>query len=1131
MKEIERLISMSWVEDNKSGARRAGSLLIVCLLVASGLLMIFPMRLPSVEAIKYHWGGTASWEDDDMSDGVADGLDYNGDPANDNMITWHSGADNPHIINANFTVESEYTLEIEAGAQIKLDPGVFINVLGDINSYGTLNSPVNFTQNVTGSLWGKISIISGYADIIYTGLNGGEGLFAFDSWFLMEHSTVANMKSYGIYSQGSWTEIINSQVLNSGSAAIFLNSSDGVISNCNIQGYNGDLNEDGGHCIYITGFTPYEMVISNNTMFGGRGGENDNDYGEGGTGGYGIFGLDYDGRVKIADNIIQGGEGGDNYGVGGDTGEGGIGVHFFPVANYDSPPAIEIVYNEAIIGGRGGDNLNDGCFPVGNGACAIWISDNDIKGGDFLIRGNKNIIGGRGGDNRVQWIFLGWEMGKAGDGIVIKDCRLPGEGNIYQNANICGGEGGNPQGDGDDVIGTIPAGRGGNGITISGSNGITIDDSTIIGGKGGENWGDVTQAGKGGNGIRVGAASGMPSDVTIKFSTIRGGNGGDNWKNYMSHGGPGNGGVGLRVAGSSGSCYSSYIFGGNGSDNYKIYAFGGDGASGGYISNSPNWTIQGGKIIGGKGGDDRSGDGKGGGEGEAAINIKNSINISLESVQDIVGGNGGDAGMSEFGPGPAAERTINLFDRASDIKILGCNITTGTGGYNASGNSYGQNGSYCIYGADLDGSNTIAYNNITAKDTYESTYGIWLESSVADISDNHIFNNWRGILILDSEDITIGDNNRISDNYLGIYLMNSNGTIGSDNIICNNSFGIYCNGSNPKISGDQVINSSVYAILCDSGSWPKLINCTISSNPGASDFHVEGDSHPWTLNTTFNKTDTIFLDTSSNLTVNWFMHVRIVNNSYLPEENADLWVNDTYGDNLYSGQTPGDGWIRDIIVTEYIENQMDGKSYYTPHDISAAKGSRFGFEKENMGTSKEIMEVLGTSFPIPLKEGWNLISIPLIQEEQNLTRVLDAIDGLYDTVQWYDAGDISDSWKHNKVGKPLGNDLSELNETMSFWINITQPGDTIFNNNGTKSTSNQTIPLYPGWNMVGYPSFTSYNRSSGLNNLTFGDDVDAIQWYDAATRKWHFMEPDDLFVPGRGYWVHSKVEAEWEVPQ
>jgi parallel beta-helix repeat protein len=165
-----------------------------------------------------------------------------------------------------------------------------------------------------------------------------------------------------------------------------------------------------------------------------------------------------------------------------------------------------------------------------------------------------------------------------------------------------------------------------------------------------------------------------------------------------------------------------------------------------------------------------------------------------------------------------------------------------------------------------------------------------------------------------------------------------------------------------------------------------------------------------------------------------------------------------------------------------------------------------------------------------LKEGWNLISIPFIQEEQNLTRVLGSIDGWYDDVQWYNPQYPIKSWKHNRIRKAFGNDLFELNETMGFWIHITQPGDTIFVYNGTQPASNQTIQLSEGWNMVGHPSLTKYNRTDGLNNLTFGKELDIIQWFDASTQTWHSMDENDSFIPGRGYWVHSKVECEWEVP-
>jgi hypothetical protein len=149
----------------------------------------------------------------------------------------------------------------------------------------------------------------------------------------------------------------------------------------------------------------------------------------------------------------------------------------------------------------------------------------------------------------------------------------------------------------------------------------------------------------------------------------------------------------------------------------------------------------------------------------------------------------------------------------------------------------------------------------------------------------------------------------------------------------------------------------------------------------------------------------------------------------------------------------------------------------------------------------------------------------------NLGTVLSPIWGGYDAVQWYNVSDPSDYWKHNHTLKSSHlNDLDVINHTVGFWIHIIEPGGVLFEYLGTQTTSNQTIQLYPGWNMVGYPSLSSYNRTDGMNNLEFDKDIDCIQWFDAATQTWHFMDQDDVFVPGRGYWIHSKVEAGWEVP-
>jgi hypothetical protein len=165
-----------------------------------------------------------------------------------------------------------------------------------------------------------------------------------------------------------------------------------------------------------------------------------------------------------------------------------------------------------------------------------------------------------------------------------------------------------------------------------------------------------------------------------------------------------------------------------------------------------------------------------------------------------------------------------------------------------------------------------------------------------------------------------------------------------------------------------------------------------------------------------------------------------------------------------------------------------------------------------------------------LKQGWNLISIPLVQEEKDLTKVLEMIDGYYDCVEFYNNTDKNDHWKINNTGKPIGNDITKITEKMGFWIHITRPGETIFLYNGTQPTENQTITLFRGWNLVGYPSLTNYNRTDGLNNLTYGTHIDSIWTYNSATSRWKELGPSDYFEVGKGYWIHAKTKCEWEVP-
>jgi parallel beta-helix repeat protein len=307
----------------------------------------------------------------------------------------------------------------------------------------------------------------------------------------------------------------------------------------------------------------------------------------------------------------------------------------------------------------------------------------------------------------------------------------------------------------------------------------------------------------------------------------------------------------------------------------------------------------------------------------------------------------------------------------------------------------------------------------------------------------------------------------------------------------------------------------VYGMKIYNSSYNTINNNNASNNLWGISLSFSSSNNTIRNNIVFNNNDGIGLFSSIN---NKIFHNNILNN-------IDQAVDNTNNSNQWDNSYPMGG--------NYWSNYNGFDSFKGPkQQIQGSDGigdTPYIIDSDSQDNYPLMEPFTNKTFDnyTDLKQGWNLISIPLIQENQELRKVLEMIDGWYDAVQWYDP---NDPWKHHKVGKPIGNDLSELNETMGFWIHITNPGDTTFLYNGTQPTSNQTIQLHPGWNMVGYPTLTSYNRTDGLNNLTFDNQVDAIWSYDASTQKWEEMGESDYFEIGKGYYIHAKSECEWEVP-
>ncbi|UCG69156.1 MAG: right-handed parallel beta-helix repeat-containing protein, partial [Thermoplasmata archaeon] len=412
-------------------------------------------------------------------------------------------------------------------------------------------------------------------------------------------------------------------------------------------------------------------------------------------------------------------------------------------------------------------------------------------------------------------------------------------------------------------------------------------------------------------------------------------------------------------------------------------------------------------------------------------------------------------------------------------------------------------------------------NNTISNNTFNSNqyYGIALfVSQDNNISSNTIFENGAGLRLIISDNNTIADNDITLNVLAGAHLDGSNGNlIIANKITINNEFGLrFIDSIYNNITSNYITSNIEYGIYLDTSSNNYIKYNNISYNGWYGIYAWVSSNNKFIANNISNNDEGIRIQSSSD---NRIYHNNIIDNTIQAYDDGVNFWNDSY-------PSGGNYWSDYNGVDNYNGPNQDVPGKDGIGDTNRTIGP---FSVDNYPLIGPYPYFPTENYTI-LNQGWNLISIPIIQQEQNLTEVLASTDGSYNAVQWCDNTDIKDPWKHYKVGKPFGNDLVDINETMSFWIHITNPGDTIFIYNGTQPAENQTITLHPGWNMVGYPSPTSYNRTEGLNNLTFGQEVDLIQWYDTPNQTWHDLVENGYFKLGRGYWIHANVECEWEVP-
>ena len=191
-----------------------------------------------------------------------------------------------------------------------------------------------------------------------------------------------------------------------------------------------------------------------------------------------------------------------------------------------------------------------------------------------------------------------------------------------------------------------------------------------------------------------------------------------------------------------------------------------------------------------------------------------------------------------------------------------------------------------------------------------------------------------------------------------------------------------------------------------------------------------------------------------------------------------------------------------------------------------------------------VIEQAIATHSIPLVVGWNLISFNVHPDNTAIATVLASIAGNYNLVYAWDAtGAHSASGNWMKYAPPpappFANTLSNLDETMGFWIRMTA-ADTLEVTGTVPVTTNINLSVNAGgWNLVAYPSGENRSLPAALSNYGVGTDFSLVYAFhaDDVPDPWKLFNrtgppfANDLtqLTPGWGYWIKISVNHTWSV--
>ncbi len=245
------------------------------------------------------------------------------------------------------------------------------------------------------------------------------------------------------------------------------------------------------------------------------------------------------------------------------------------------------------------------------------------------------------------------------------------------------------------------------------------------------------------------------------------------------------------------------------------------------------------------------------------------------------------------------------------------------------------------------------------------------------------------------------------------------------------------------------------------------------------------------------------------------------------------------GDCRYSRQ--GDCWYTmDVasIVSEWVANPLANRGILL-RALSNANFETWFVSSNHWSVSEhpklEVTYAEPTPAPpgieIPLVEGANLVSFPVIPPDTSVPEVLASVWDNVSKVYVYDASDDMDPWKYHIKGlPPEANTLADLDNTMGFWLYMDTADVLVVDGQHPGTTE---LQLYEGANLIAYPSVVTRTLASVLAPID--GKWTGVYRYDASNPAdpWRYhiagLPPEantlHQFEPGNGYWLYASEDC------